>query len=275
MTNFITKLEHAIEKNDSLLCIGLDSDVNKIPEFLKGEEDGVYHFNRAIIDKTAHLVSSYKLNIAFYSAYGMNGLKWLLQTIAYIKDEHPTIPVILDAKRGDIDATADYYAKEVFDAIDADAVTINPLLGFDAVRPFLQRKEKGVIILCRTSNLSAADFQSLPVDNEPLYLHIARKVQKWHEEYKNCLLVVGATWPEEMKKIREICPSIFFLVPGIGAQGGDLQKTMEAGLMQQKTGLIIHSARGIIYAGKDKQFAEKSVEEAEKLKNAINKHRSP
>lgn len=248
---FLQKLDVSIKKNNSLLCIGLDN--------------CDFEFNKKIIDQTHDLVCCYKANIAFYSAQGINGLDSLIKTIRYIHERYD-LPFILDAKRADIGNTAGNYVKEAFDVFAADAVTVNPYLGFDSIEPFLKRKDKGVIILCRTSNKSASDFQDLIVDGKPLYLKVARKVVEWNKKYKNCLMVVGATWPEELKKIRKIAPEMFFLIPGIGAQGGDLEKTLKYGLTKQNSGLIIHSSRSIIYDNNPRA-------KTEELKNAINKYR--
>lgn len=269
---FQTKLAASIKKNNSLLCIGLDSDLEKIPETLKKEDDPLFAFNKALVDKTNDLVCAYKLNIAFYSAYGLDTLRSLKKSIEYIK-ETTEIPVILDAKRNDIGNTSELYAKEVFDFYNADAVTVNPFVGFDGIEPFLKKSDKGIIIYCRSSNPGAKDFQDLQIQGKPLYQKIAEKVVEWNKQYNNCLLVVGATWPEQMKKIREIAPDMIFLVPGIGAQGGDLEKMVTAGLREDKSGLIINSARSIIYASAKGDFANKAREQAEKVKSEINRFR--
>jgi len=288
--NFQQKLEKAIKRNNSLLCIGLDTDINKIPKHLLGKKDPVFEFNKAIIDKTHDLICCYKANIAYYSALGTKGLESLINTIKYIHEQYD-IPFILDAKRADIGSTSEQYAREVFDVFDTDSVTVNPYLGADAIKPFLKRADKGIIILCRTSNPGASDFQDLitgvasqahprggyrlaPQESyKPLYLKIAEKVVEWNKKYENCLMVVGATWPGEMKKIRKIAPKMFFLVPGIGVQGGDLEKTLKNGLTKEKSGLIIHSARAIIYASSGKDFAEKSRKKAIEMRDLINKYR--
>lgn len=290
--SFREKLKITVKKNNSLLCIGLDTDTNKIPKHLSDKGNTVFEFNKAMIDNTHDLVCCYKANIAYYSSQGTKGLESLIKTIRYSHDKYTNIPVILDAKRADIGSTSEQYAREVFDVIDADAVTINPYLGSDAVEPFLKHKDRGIIILCRTSNPGASDFQDLivspqvpienhlggglartPRENEPLYLKVAEKVVEWNKKYGNCLMVVGAGWPEEMKKIREIAREMFFLVPGIGTQGGDLENTLKSGLTQDKLGLIIHSARAIIYASSEKDFAEKARVKAIETKDNINRYR--
>lgn len=270
---FLQKLNNAIKKNNSLLCVGLDSDLEKIPSFLLKKQDPIFEFNKKIINVTADLVCCYKPQFAFYASQGISGLKALIQTIAYIHLKFPQIPVILDAKRGDIGSTAEQYAKEVFDVYLADAVTVNPFLGLDSMKPFLERKDKGIIILCRTSNPGASDFQDLNLNGVPLYLEIAKKVNQWNKKYKNCLMVVGATWTEQLRKVREIAPEMFFLIPGIGAQGGDLEKTLKNGLTRGKSGLIINSSRGIIYASSNADFASKARKEALSLKDLINEYR--
>ncbi len=269
--NFITKLENTIKKNNSLLCIGLDSDIDKLPKHLLKTSDPIFEFNKAIIDNTNDLVCAYKPNIAFYSSQGKLGLESLLKTIEYIKKFN--IPIILDAKRGDVGSTSTHYAKEVFDILKADAVTVNPYLGFDSIEPFLQREDKGIIVLCKTSNPGANDFQDLKMDNEPLYVKVAKKVVEWDKKYKNLLMVVGATYPEELKKIREIAKDMFFLIPGIGMQGGDLENTLKNGLTKEKSGLIISVSRSIIFASNDLDFAEAATTEAQKIKEEINQYR--
>lgn len=271
--NFLQKLKTTIKQNNSLLCIGLDTDTSKIPKLFLMRSNPAFEFNKNVIDSTADLVSCYKINIAFYAADGIKGLETLIQTIRYIHERYAGMPVILDAKRADIGNTSQEYVKEVFDVIGADAVTVNPYLGLDSLEPFLKRKDKGIIILCRTSNKGASDFQDLKVEGEPLYIRVAQKVVEWNKQYGNCLLVVGATWPEELKRIREVAKDMFFLVPGIGAQDGDLEKVLKFGLTEEKSGLapiksglIIHSSRAIIYDNNPKQ-------KAEELRSKINKYR--
>ena len=270
---FKQKLENIIKKNNSLLCVGLDSDLEKIPRHLHKKENPIFEFNKIIIDKTYDLVCAYKPNIAFYASEGLLGLKQLVQTIFYIRLKYPDIPIILDAKRADIGSTSMLYAKEAFDVLKADAVTVNPYLGFDSLRPFLERKGKGIIILCRTSNQGASDLQDLNVNKNPLYLEVAKKVVEWNKMYKNCLMVVGATWPQQLKKIREIASDMFFLIPGVGAQNGNLKNTLRYGFDKNFSGLIISASRSIIFASEEFDFAERAREEALELKNEINKYR--
>ncbi|OGH24869.1 MAG: orotidine 5'-phosphate decarboxylase [Candidatus Levybacteria bacterium RIFCSPLOWO2_01_FULL_39_24] len=263
---FKQKLANIIRKNNSLLCIGLDPDLDKIPKHILKKKNPIFEFNKKIIDETSDLVCCYKTQFAFYASHGIPGIKALIRTIKYIHLKHPSIPVILDAKRGDIGSTATQYAKEVFDVYLADAVTVNPFLGFDSLKPFLERKDKGIIILARTSNPGAGDFQDLIINKKPLYIKVAEKVTVWNEIYKNCLMVVGATWPEQLRKVRKIAPEMFFLIPGIGAQGGDLEKTLQVGLTKNKSGLIISSSREIIFSANPRLEALKLIEEINKYR---------
>lgn len=270
---FIQKIEKSSLSNNSLLCIGLDTDSTLIPKHLLSFPHPLFSFNRAIIEATHDLVCCYKPNIAFYEAQGTVGMRALRYTIDFIHEKHPDIPVILDAKRGDIGNSDRQYAKAIFDYIGADGVTVNPYQGFDSIEPFLSYKDKGVVILCRTSNKGASDFQDLKVKNMKLYEYIARSVVKWDKKYGNCLLVVGATWPVQMKDVRKIAKNMWFLVPGMGAQGGDLEQALKFGLRKDKSGLIINSSRSIIYAGKDKDYSQKARQAAIKLKDRINSFR--
>jgi len=246
--NFLQKLEKAISKNNSLLSVGLDN--------------SSFEFNKKIIDQTYDLVCAYKPNSAFYEANGAEGIEQLKKTFIYIQKKYPNIPIIFDAKRADIGNTNEGYVKFAFDYLNADAITLHPYLGKEALQPFLDQKEKGCFILCKTSNAGAGEFQD--IDN--LYLTIAKNVSKSWNYNNNCGLVVGATYPKDLTRIRKIVGNMPILVPGIGFQGGDLEKTLKAGLTKEKSGLIINSSRGII-------FAENPREEALKLRNEINKYR--
>jgi orotidine-5'-phosphate decarboxylase len=270
---FNQKIRTAMTKNNSLVCVGLDGDYNKLPEHLKSLPDPLFAFNKAIIDATADLVCSYKPNSAFYEAHGEDGMRQLKQTADYIHENYPDIPVILDAKRADIGNTNNGYVQFIFDYLGMDAVTLHPYLGSEALEPFLSRTDKGSIILCRTSNPGAAEFQDLISDGQPLYEHVARAVSSTWNKNDNCLLVVGATYPEEMKKIRSIAPNILFLVPGVGAQGGDVKAIMDNGIDSLNQGMIISSSRGIIYASSGTNFAEAARSETTKLKDEINSYR--
>lgn len=258
---FQDNLEKAVTRNNSLLCVGLDSDIEKLKQ---GET--LSQFNKWIVDQTADLVCAYKPNIAFYAAAGIKGLGDLKRTVDYIHKNYPHISVILDAKRGDVGNTSEMLVKEVFDVFEADAVTVNPYLGEDALEPFFKRKDKGIIILCRTSNPSSKDLQDLKIDGEPLYVKVAKIITIWDKKYKNLLMVVGATYPSELKNIRQIAPDMTFLVPGIGAQSGELKSTLLNGLRKDGKGLIITSSRVIIYDQNPRTAAQK-------LRNEINKYR--
>ena len=269
--NFIETLTAAWHRNNSLLCVGLDPDIEKIPNHLRTTNAPLFDFNRAIIDSTADLVCAFKPQIAFYAASGLE--RDLELTITYIHENYPDIPVILDAKRGDIGSTAKMYAREAFDRYGADAVTVNPYLGGDALEPFLSRGDKGVIILSRTSNPGAADIQDLDSNGEKLYRIVARKaVREWNRN-GNVLLVVGATYPQELREIRSLVGNMPLLVPGIGAQGGDIERAVTNGKTADGTGMIINSSRGIIYAGKGKDFADAARSAALRLKDEINRWR--
>jgi uridine monophosphate synthetase len=239
--NFFEKLASLVEQNDSLLCVGLDPDPSRFPSPLLAERDPIFAFNKDIIDATHDLVCAYKPNSAFYEAEGLAGLQALKSTIDYI---HAEIPVVLDAKRGDIGSTAQAYARAAFDIWGADALTVSPYLGHDSVRPFTEYEGKGVFLLCHTSNPGAQDFQSLLCDGRPLHEIVAHKALEW-----GVALVVGATYPQALRTIRAMAPQVWILVPGIGAQGGDLEEALGAGLNEEGTGLIINVSRSIIYAG--------------------------
>ncbi len=260
---FIDKLLSASRKNNSWLCIGLDPDPQLMPEV------DILQFNNAIIEATSDLVCAYKPNLAFYEALGAEGLTILEKTIKHIPSDIPTIG---DAKRGDIDNTAKAYAKVLFSILGFDAATVNPYLGFDSLEPFLNYKDKGVFILCRTSNKGALDFQSLLVDGIPLYEVVAKKAQEWNA-YGNIGLVVGATYPEELKRVRFICPDMPLLIPGIGAQGGELASAVGYGVDSRGEMAIINVSRQILYASREKDFAQAARNVAEKMRNQINDHR--
>ena len=265
---FIESLRHAWQHNDSLVCVGLDPEPARFPEKFAGDDDSVFRFCRDIVDATADLVCCFKPQIAHFAALGAEDA--LQRLIAHIHKLQPGVPVILDAKRGDIGSTARHYASEAFDRYQADAVTVNPYLGRDSLQPFLDRADKGVVILCRTSNPGAADFQDLDVAGQPLFEIVARTVaQKWNDN-SNCLLVVGATWPEQMARIRALVGDLPFLVPGVGAQGGDVEKLVHAGRTADGNGLVINSSRAILYASSGADFAAAARAETLRLRDQIN-----
>ncbi len=269
----IEKIKNIIQKNNSLVCIGLDSELIKIPSHLQTEQYPQFAFNKAIIEVTNDLVCAYKPNTAFYEARGDQGILELKMTCDFIKNNYPEIIIVLDAKRADIGNTNNGYETFAFNYLRADAITLHPYLGQEALKPFLDNEEKGSIILCRTSNPGSGEFQNLEIGNKKLFELVAQKVISEWNKNNNCLLVLGATYPDELKSIRKISDNMFFLVPGIGAQGGYLKKTLKAGLNSQKSGLIINSSRGIIFADNTKNFAKKAREKTLKLKEEINKYR--
>ncbi|MBI4114387.1 MAG: orotidine-5'-phosphate decarboxylase [Candidatus Niyogibacteria bacterium] len=276
--NFRKMLE-AQWSRGNFVCVGLDSDVWKIPtkhiQHSKYMNAGGVQvvFNRAIVEATRDLVCAYKPNIAFYEAYGCDGIEALHRTIADIHAIAPDVPVILDAKRADIGSTNAGYVDAAFGYLHADAITVHPYLGAEALQPFLARTEKGIIVLCRTSNPGAGEFQDLSVNGEPLYRFVARRVASEWNKNKNCALVVGATYPDELREVRGLVGDIPILIPGVGAQGGDVEKTVSAGKDSCGQGMIINSSRGIIFASKGADFAEAARHETEKLRDLINQYR--
>lgn len=256
-----------IRKKDSFLCIGLDVDLNKIPKHLLEEEDPIFAFNKAIIDATHHLAVAYKPNTAFYEAYGIKGWKALEKTIEYLNINHPEIFTVADAKRGDIGNTSAMYAKAFLEDLGFDAITVAPYMGKDSVEPFLSFKEKHTILLALTSNKGAFDFQTQIIDNEELYKKVLKTSKSW-EHSDQLMYVVGATKAEYFKEIRNIVPNSFLLVPGVGAQGGNMQDVCKYG-MNKDVGLLINSSRGIIYASNQLDFAEAAACEAEVLQKQM------
>ena len=257
---------------NTFVCVGLDPVLDRFPAHIDRETDPIFTFNKAIVDATAEFACAFKPQVAHYAAVGAESS--LQRTIEHIRHVHPDIPVILDAKRGDIGSTAEQYAKEAFERYDADAVTVNPWLGSDSVEPFLKWDNKGVAILCRTSNPSAEDFQGLMVDGEPVYLHLARRVAEDWNQLHNCMLVVGGTASESLRAVRRVAPHIPFLVPGIGAQGGDVDAVVKYGATADGFGLVINSSRAILYAGSDAKFDEAARTAAKNLRDTINRSRS-
>lgn len=269
--SFMQSLQQAWQRNDSLVCVGLDPEPAKFPAHLKGNPYAVFAFCSAIVDATADLVCAYKPQIAHFAA--LRAEEALEHLIAYIHEKHPGVPVILDAKRGDIGSTAQHYVTEAFERFGADAVTLNPYMGRDSIQPFLDRADKGVILLCRTSNPGGADFQALDCDGQPLYLRVAETIARDWNTHGNCALVTGATWPEELGKVRARVGDMPLLVPGIGAQGGDVEAVLRHGRTAEGTGLMISSSRAILYAGHGEDFAQAARQATLELRDTINRHR--
>jgi len=269
--NFIAKLHAAWTSSNSLLCVGLDPDPARLPARVRGTSQSIFEFNRAIIDATHDLVCAYKPQIAYFASQSAEDQ--LLKSIDYLRTQYPHIPIILDSKRGDIGSTAEQYAVEAFTRYGADAVTVNPYMGSDSITPFTSHRDKGVVILCRTSNVGAKDFQDLQIDGQPLYVHVAHKVATEWNAHGNCMLVVGATWPEQMRQIRAVVGDMPFLVPGIGAQGGDVKAMVTAGKTTDGTGLIVNSSRAVLYASNGDDFAQAARRVAQAARDEINLYR--
>jgi orotidine-5'-phosphate decarboxylase len=271
MSKLIAQLERSWDSSDSLVCVGLDPEIERFPEQIADQASPIFQFNKAIIDATADLVCAYKPQFAHYAAYEAEDQ--LERTIDYIHRSYPGIPVILDSKRGDVGNTAERYAIEAFERYHADAVTVSPYLGGDALEPFLKYEDKGVIILCRTSNPGAGEVQDLEFGGRKLFHIIAELASRRWNSRGNCLLVVGATYPRELAEVREIVGNMPFLVPGVGAQGGDVAQAVQSGQTAAGTGLIISSSRGILYASSGENFASAAREATQKLRDQINASR--
>ena len=277
MSAFLTQLAASWARSDSLVCVGLDPEIERFPSELAAHPSPIFQFNKAIIDATAELVCAYKPQFAHYAAYEAEDQ--LERTIEYIHRSYPGVPVILDSKRGDIGNTAERYAIEAFERYGADAVTVNPYLGGDALEPFLKREDRGVAVLCRTSNPGARDLQDLEVgpgtgDGRRRLYHVVAELaaRRWNTR-GNCLLVVGATYPKELAEIRQIVGEMPLLVPGVGAQGGDVAQVVRNGQTAAGTGLLVSSSRAILYASAGEDFASAARAAALALRNEINAHR--
>lgn len=262
----IQKLKSIQAKNNSLISLGLDLDVKKMPGDYGDSIKKMFDFVRQVIDATSDQVCAYKPNIAFFERFGPDGLSLLKQIVQRIPDD---IPIIVDCKRGDIGNTASHYAAAMFEWLGADWVTINPYMGYDSIRPFIENKEKGAFVLCLTSNTGSKDFQHLVSDGLPLYRHVAEKVKYWNKD-DNCGLVVGATQPEELKEIRAAAGDMPILIPGVGAQGGDLETAVINGTANFTKPALINVARSVLYASQDPDFAQRAREELIKLNDAVN-----
>jgi len=267
-TSFVAMLQSRWSNANSLLCVGLDPDLTRLPAHLAGRDDAIYEFCRQIVDATHDLACAFKPQIAYFAS--LRAEDQLEALIAYIKTRYPDLPVILDAKRGDIGSTAEHYAREAYERYGAHAVTLSPYMGHDSVTPYLQYPDKGAIILCRTSNPGGSDLQALPVGSTPLYLHVARLVAEQWNSNGQCGLVVGATYPQELAEVRAVVGDLPLLVPGIGAQGGDIEASVRAGRTASGQGMMINSSRAILYAGKGEDFALEARRVALDTRDAIN-----
>ncbi len=259
----LEKLLAMQEKNRTVICLGLDLDPRRMPADYGKTTKGMFEFAHRIIDATVDLVCAYKPNLAFFERLGAEGISLLKLLRERIP---PEIPVIMDAKRGDIGNTASHYAHFLFDVLDGDWVTLSPYLGYDALRPFLERKDKGSFILCLTSNPGSKDFQTLNVDGRPLYLVVADKVNYWNKE-QNCGLVVGATHPDELATVRKVAPSLPLLIPGVGAQGGTLEEVLPTGTVDFTQPVVVNVSRSVLYASSEKDFAQRARVELSRLAN--------
>ncbi len=256
------ELINQIKKKKSYLCIGLDPDTEQMPLFFSGFRHPLFEFNRMIVDATYDISVAYKPNFAFYEAFGSKGIDQLKKTIRYIRKNYPDLLIIADAKRGDIGNTSKMYAREIFEILDCDAVTLSPYMGKDSIEPFLSYSGKWVIVLAVTSNTGSEDFQMLKTyDNRHLYEKVIEKAMKWGTP-DNMMFVTGATQPFALADIRRMAPAHFFLVPGVGKQGGNLEAVSKAGLITNEGGLLVNASRNILYASKEKNFNEKAREAA-------------
>ncbi|MEX3954472.1 orotidine-5'-phosphate decarboxylase [Trinickia sp. EG282A] len=269
--SFVRTLDEAWRRTGSLLCVGLDPEPSRFPGAFANRSDAIFDFCRAIVDATAPYASAFKPQIAYFAAHRAEDQ--LEQLIAHVHEKHPGLPVILDAKRGDIGSTAEQYAREAFERYRADAVTVNPYMGFDSIEPYLAHEGKGVIVLCRTSNAGGSDLQFLDVGGRPLYQTVAQlAAEKWNAAGE-LALVVGATFPNEIEVVRGIVGNMPLLIPGIGAQGGDVEATVRAGRTKDGFGMMINSSRAILYAGKGDDFAQAAARAAQETRDKINLYR--
>ena len=263
----VLEIVNQIKSKRSFLCVGLDVDLDKIPKFLLDRDNPIFEFNKSIIDSTNMHCIAYKLNIAFYEAYGIKGWKALEKTINYINNNYPEIFTIADAKRGDIGNTSKMYAKSFFEQLNFDSITVNPYMGRDSVEPFLEYKNKNTIILGLTSNEGSKDLQLIPSANEYVFMDLIKSSKTWNNS-KNLMYVIGATKTEYLEEIRKIIPENFLLIPGVGAQGGNLKEVCKK-TINQNVGVIINSSRGIIYSGNDEKFDQAAAKQAINLKNQM------
>lgn len=261
MNEIAEKLARRMERVNSLLCVGLDPDFEKLPARFRAEKFPQQRFGEWVVDQTAEFAAAVKLNAAFYEARGAEGVAEMERTVEYVRERHPELVTICDAKRADIGNTNKGYVEAIFDRMGFEAVTLHPYLGREALEPFLSRRDKMCIVLCRTSNAGAGEFQDLNVEGRPLWLAVAERVSREWDLDGNCALVVGATYPEEMRQIREDAPRTTFLVPGIGAQGGDVRAVVAAGLDANGAGLLISASRSIVFSEDPAQAARSHRDE--------------
>lgn len=267
--NFNERLNNICDQRNSLVCVGLDVDLKKVPPFILEKENPLVYFSKAIIDATLEYAAAYKINTAFFESYGAKGWQAMTQIVNYLPED---VIKIADAKRGDIGNTSKMYAQAFFSELTFDAITVNPYLGSDSVSPFIENEENGAFILCHTSNKGANDFQKISNGENMLFERVAKKVQIWNTK-SNCGLVVGATYPDELRHIREMVPELPFLVPGLGAQGGDLDLVIKYATNKDGLGAIFNSSRGIIYASNREDFADVAGQKAREMRDEINARR--
>ena len=270
--SFVARLQARWRSGDTLLCVGLDPDTTRFPAHLRDRDDAIYAFCRAIVDATAEYACAFKPQIAYFAA--ARAEDQLESLIAHCRQHHPQVPVILDAKRGDIGSTAEQYAREAFERYGADAVTLSPFMGFDSIEPYLAYAGRGAFLLCRTSNAGGNDLQMLDTGGEKIYERIARLAGSTWNRNGELGLVVGATYPAELARVRELAPELPLLVPGIGAQGGDVQASVQVGQDATGGGMAINSSRAILYADSSEAFAQRAAEVARRTRDEINRYRA-
>lgn len=271
--SFALRLQHAVSAADSLLCVGLDPDFEKLPSSFAKEPESLYTFNKAIIDATHDLVCAYKPNSAFYEAHGAAGIEALKKTCDYLHEAYPGIPIILDAKRGDIGNTNRGYAEFAYEYLGVDTLTVHPYQGVGALSAFTNYDGNGIIVLCHMSNPEAKEFQELEAEGKPVYMHVAEACVALHATNPNIAMVVGATYPEELKQLRTQIGDMNLLIPGVGAQGGSVKDVVENGINSMGAGLIISASRSVLYASRGADFADAARAEAKTLRDEINQYR--
>lgn len=271
--SFALRLQNAVSANDSLVCVGLDPDLTKLPSSFEKTPESLFAFNKAIIDATHDLVCAYKPNSAFYEAHGAVGIEQLKKTCDYLHETYPGIPIILDAKRGDIGNTNRGYAQFAYEYLGVDTLTVHPYQGIGALTAFIEHAGRGIIVLCHMSNPEAKEFQELESQGKPIYMHVAEACVALHAANANVAMVVGATYPQELQKLRREIGDMNLLIPGVGAQGGSVKEVVENGINSIGAGLIISASRSVIYASGGDDFADAARQEAQKMRDEINKYR--